>query len=279
MPLLALPDDCLGVVASFLPACDIVLCFQPACKVLRAAVREDLVDEKLVSERPVIRKLLQRGHAAVRRAYSDLRREEGRIPSASSLRDGSVNLLPEEPRELDEFNFLFAVHDLEEQPSSPASDEGAPTTLDFVEVGSYFSPCATLSRGELVLPLNNDFEEGVFWGCVAFHVVVMDMVSGRVEKLMDAPSVAWEDDEMVSYDWATIQGQDGVRDDGSFPLLSPTLLWAGPDEGDIKCGAELAMRGGDAPTLYLGCMFCSDDADPIEGRNKDVMGAIAGLFM
>ena len=111
---------------------------------------------------------------------------------------------------------------------------------------------------------------------------VVPLVDAEDEKTLPVPSAAGsdvEDDEMVSFDWATIQGQDGVRDDGSFPLLSPTLLWAGPDEGDKEGGAELANRGGDAPTLYLGCMFCSDDADPIEGRNKDVMGAIAGLFM
>ncbi|GMI33826.1 hypothetical protein TeGR_g5943 [Tetraparma gracilis] len=187
MPLLDLNDDCLREIASWLPAREMVLSFRLSCKVLHSAAREDLIDRAIVTERPVLGALLVRGRAVIRTAYAELRRAE--LPASEDAEHWKKPL-----RALSEFRFYVALDVGREWASSreALASAGSDTfdgRLDFAE----HQP--SLANGMISLPMSGpatrsgyDYDGGVWRDEVGgVHVVVVDVLSGKMMKLVDAP--------------------------------------------------------------------------------------------
>jgi hypothetical protein len=244
MPLLALNDDCLGEIASWLPAREMVLSFGLSCKVSRSVVREDLVDEAIVAEHPFIGGLPGRGRAVVRQAYCDLTR----VAEATGARQPPTRRAL---RTLDEFRFLVAV-----------GREGAAAQLDFVEVK------ATLVNGNIELPWSGQ----VVPDELAVYVVVVDGISGRMERLADAAVCEDIDGDSLYLEWVDFPGQV-PRFDGDSRLMLPGRLDITEDSDPYRGGTPLT-----AANLSLSCVVYGVDDGIGDCSGEDFLRAIADLL-
>ncbi|GMI23666.1 hypothetical protein TeGR_g819 [Tetraparma gracilis] len=235
MPLLALNDDCLGEIAGWLPAREMVLSFQLACKVLRSVVRADQVDQGIVAEHPFIGGLLGQGRAVVRQAYSDLRRVTRRAPD-------SYQLTRRAPRTLDEFRFLVAV------------DDG-----DFVEIP------ADLDDGGVCFPWSGLVDAEA----VAVYVVVVDALTGRMERLVDGPGCDDVYEDQLFLEWVNFPGQE-ARWDGDMHMELVTRIDLEENSADFS-GRMTASY------LSISCRICSDNHID-DGSDEDFLKGIAGMF-
>jgi hypothetical protein len=244
MPLLALNDDCLGEIASWLPAREMVLSFGLSCKVFRSVVREDLVDEAIVAEHPFIGGLPGHGRAVVRTAYCDL----GRVAEATgALQPPTRRAL----RTLDEFRFLVAV--------GRWRGPGAAAQLDFVEVK------ATLVNGKIELPWSGQ----VVPDELAVYVVVVDGISGRMERLVDAAVCEDIDGDSLYLEWVNLPGQEPRFDGDSWLMLAGRLDTT--EDGDPTLPATVE-------NISLCCFRRGDDIGDRD-RGSMTTSAIANMFM
>jgi hypothetical protein len=274
MPLLDLNDDCLREIASWLPAREMVLSFRLSCKVLRSAAREDLIDRAIVAERPVLGALLVRGRAVIRTAYAELRRAE--LPASEDAEHWKKPL-----RALSEFRFYVALDVGREWASSrEALASGGSDTfdgrLDFAE----HQP--SLANGMISLPMSGpairsgyDYDEGVWRDEVGgVHVVVVDVLSGKMMKLVDGPVLAHTDN--FTHNHYECQRVPGCPESMDGFSTYTQLITIDPDD-DAATGRPV-----DEPqSIIIQCMTMAvqeDDPGISLGHDQDMMHAITSMF-
>ncbi|GMI19909.1 hypothetical protein TeGR_g10063 [Tetraparma gracilis] len=181
--------------------------------------------------------------AVERRALRDLTR----------LRAGGAGA-PSRGRELADFRFLVAVDE-------GRAFEAAAKAGGAAGEGLRFGACDAIPvEGSVVLA----FPEPPI-GQQGVHVAVMEVRSGRVEKLLSAPRVEDSYDNIALHEWEPFPGQGG-RPDGDS--LREAALQVHSPVGE-----------GDAQVLTIRCLVCTEDGDVNDGSNRDMLQALAGMFV
>ncbi|GMI19519.1 hypothetical protein TeGR_g5255 [Tetraparma gracilis] len=250
MPLLSLPDDCLGEIAGWLPARDAALSFRTCCKVLRDAVWEGLVDEAVARELPFAAGL---GRGAARRAFGEL----GRVGSAGYKPAGGRRL-----RTLDEFRFLVAASEF----CDPDAAQEPAVQLEYVE----YEPSLG-GNGSIQLPVR----EPVIWpdddgispldniGCsLPFNVVVVDTKTGKMEKLVAAPLCVdyFDSDGEIGFQYEFEQ-MPGCTSNSQVRTIC-----------SIVCLSDCACQS-------ISIEFEVNGDEPAAASDEQLMHAIAGMFL
>jgi hypothetical protein len=255
MPLLSLPDDCLGEVCSFLSVRDLSLSWRATCKVLASVVRDAAVREAMVQAGSQVT-TLGLAAAAERTAFGDLealqRSWEGR---ASNSRD------------LGEYKFLVAldVGRAWESAVGPSctplkAPSQAPPQLQFRACAATFGDHGSLVLdGDLPTIWSDDFEEEHG----GLHVAVVEKLTGQVRRLIASPNPSDVDynDNVCFYD------TEGLPD-STF------------SNNDSSLRVELEVHHADdgAEEVYINCEI-HNDYDTYPAGKSAFMHGIASLFM
>ncbi|GMI42346.1 hypothetical protein TeGR_g11174 [Tetraparma gracilis] len=253
MPLLSLPDDCLGEVCSFLSVRDLSLSWRATCKVLASVVRDAAVREAMVQAGSQVT-TLGLAAAAERTAFGDLealqRSWEGR---ASNSRD------------LGEYKFLVAldVGRAWERAVGPRctplkAPSQAPPRLQFRACAATFGDhCSLVLDGDLPTIWSDDFEEEHG----GLHVAVVEKFTGQVRRLIAGP-YQWDVVESVCY-----YDTEGLPDN----TLSN-------NDSSLRVKLQVHHADNGAEKVSIHCSIHNDYNNWPAGKSAFVHG-IASLFM
>ncbi|GMI27931.1 hypothetical protein TeGR_g7401 [Tetraparma gracilis] len=257
MPLLSLPDDCLGEVCSFLSVRDLSLSWRGTCKVLGSVVRDAQVRESMVRAGSRVTTLGLAAEAE-RTAFGDL----------EALQQGR-EARPSPQRNLGEFKFLVALDvgrvwqrsvgmpRRRHQVPLPKLPGQAPPRLQFRECAATFEGDSLVLNGDLPTICSDDFEEELG----GLHVAVVEKLTGKVQPLVVGPHPSEVDNDFCYYDME------------NFPNSNTLSAY------DSQLAVELRVHRTDdgAENVSLHCTICGEhDISP--AGNATFMRGIASMF-